>query len=145
VIPGYSNTPEKKDTDLKSYLIMTIENFKKDINISLKEIQENKGKQVKALKEETQKSNRRESGEKPQTHGHRGKVLEWNINGLCSKNKNSQIPINLQNFCKAKDTVNRPKLQPTDWENNLYQSYIQKRNNIQYIQRTQEVRLQRTK
>jgi hypothetical protein len=24
--------------------------------------------------------------------------------------------IKLQSFCKAKDTVNRPKWQPTDWE-----------------------------
>ena len=35
---------------------MMIEDFKKDINNSLKEIQENTGKQVEALKEETQKS-----------------------------------------------------------------------------------------
>jgi hypothetical protein len=35
---------------------MIIEDFKKDINNSLKEIQENIGKQVEALKEETQKS-----------------------------------------------------------------------------------------
>jgi hypothetical protein len=33
-----------------------IEDFKKDINKSLKEIQENTGKQLEALKEETQKS-----------------------------------------------------------------------------------------
>ena len=33
-----------------------IEDFKKDINNSLKEIQENTGKQLEALKEETQKS-----------------------------------------------------------------------------------------
>jgi hypothetical protein len=37
--------------------MMLIENFKKDINNSLKEIQENTGKQVdEAHKEETQKS-----------------------------------------------------------------------------------------
>ena len=35
---------------------MMIEDFKKDINNSLKEIQENTGKQLEALKEETQKS-----------------------------------------------------------------------------------------
>jgi hypothetical protein len=33
-----------------------IEDFKKDINNSLKEIQQNTGKQLEALKEETQKS-----------------------------------------------------------------------------------------
>ena len=35
---------------------MMIKVFKKDINNSLKEIQENMGKQVEDLKEETQKS-----------------------------------------------------------------------------------------
>ena len=35
---------------------MIIEEFKKDINNSLKEIQENTGKQVENFKEETQKS-----------------------------------------------------------------------------------------
>ena len=35
---------------------MLIEDFKKDINNSLKEIQDNTGKQVEVLKEETQKS-----------------------------------------------------------------------------------------
>ena len=44
--------------------------------------------------------------------------------------------IKLQNFCKAKDTINKTKQQPTDWENiftNL-KSYI-----------SQEVELQKTK
>jgi hypothetical protein len=53
--PGYSNTPEKQDSDLK-YLMMLVEDFKKVINNSLKEIQENTAKQVEVLKEETQKS-----------------------------------------------------------------------------------------
>ena len=35
---------------------MMMENFKKDINSSLKEIEENTSKQVEALKEETQNS-----------------------------------------------------------------------------------------
>jgi chromosome segregation ATPase len=53
--PGYPNTPEKKDTDLKSYLRIMVEDFKKGINNSLKEIQENTAKQVEAFKEEAQK------------------------------------------------------------------------------------------
>ena len=52
--PGYPNTPEKQDLDLKSLLKMVIEDFKKNINNSLKKIQENTGKQLEALKEETQ-------------------------------------------------------------------------------------------
>jgi hypothetical protein len=48
--PGYPNTPEKQGTDLKSYLMMVVEDFKKGINNSLKEIQENTAKQVEVLK-----------------------------------------------------------------------------------------------
>jgi hypothetical protein len=50
------NTPEKQDVDLKPYIMMLIEDFKKYVNNSLKEIEENTGKQVETLKEETQKS-----------------------------------------------------------------------------------------
>ena len=51
-----TNTTEKQELDLKSYLMMLVKGFKKDLNNSLKEIQENMGQQVKALREETQKS-----------------------------------------------------------------------------------------
>jgi hypothetical protein len=52
VSPGYPNTPENQDSDLKLYLMMLVEDFKKGINNSLKEIQENTAKQVEVLKEE---------------------------------------------------------------------------------------------
>jgi FtsZ-binding cell division protein ZapB len=55
VIPGYPNTPEKQDLDLKSCLTMLVEDLKKGMNNSLKEIQENTAKQVEDLKKETQK------------------------------------------------------------------------------------------
>ena len=48
--PGCTITLEKQDSDLKSLLTIMIEDFKKDINNSLKEIQENTGKQVEDLK-----------------------------------------------------------------------------------------------
>jgi hypothetical protein len=51
---GYPNTPEKQDSDLKSYLMMQVESFRKGINNSLKEMQENTAKQVEVLKEEAQ-------------------------------------------------------------------------------------------
>jgi hypothetical protein len=44
--PEYPNTPKKQDSDLKSYLMMLVEDFKKDINNSLKDIWENTTKQV---------------------------------------------------------------------------------------------------
>jgi CRISPR/Cas system endoribonuclease Cas6 (RAMP superfamily) len=51
--PGYPNTSKKQDSDLKSHLMMFIEDFKKDINNSFKKIQKSTGKQGEALKEET--------------------------------------------------------------------------------------------
>jgi hypothetical protein len=36
VSPGYPNTPEKQDSDLKSYLMMLVEDIKKDFNNSKK-------------------------------------------------------------------------------------------------------------
>jgi len=52
----YPNTPEKQDLDLKSYLIMMMEDFKKDTKNSLRETQENRNKQVEVYREESQKS-----------------------------------------------------------------------------------------
>jgi hypothetical protein len=49
--PGYPNTHEKLDPGLKAYLMMMVEDIKKDLNNSLKEIQENTAKELKALKE----------------------------------------------------------------------------------------------
>jgi hypothetical protein len=48
--PGYPSTPKNQDSDLKSHLMMMIEDFKKDINNFLKELQENTGKQPEPLK-----------------------------------------------------------------------------------------------
>jgi hypothetical protein len=46
----YPNTPKKLDPELKAYLMMMVEDIKKDINNSLKEIQENTIKRYKSLK-----------------------------------------------------------------------------------------------
>jgi Mn-dependent DtxR family transcriptional regulator len=73
--PGYTNTPKKKDSNLKSYSMTLLENFKKDITNSLTEIQENTGKQLEeALKEETQKSLKELQEKDSQT----GKGIEQN-------------------------------------------------------------------
>jgi predicted transcriptional regulator len=47
--PGYTITPKTQDMDLKSLLMMMMEDI-------MKEIQESTGKQLEAFKEETQKS-----------------------------------------------------------------------------------------
>ena len=49
--PGHPNTPEKVDLDLKAYLMMMVEDIKKEFNNSLKEIQENTAKGLQVLKE----------------------------------------------------------------------------------------------
>jgi len=49
--PEYPKTPKKQDSDLKFYLMKTIEYLKDDINNSLKEIQKNTFKQVKDMYE----------------------------------------------------------------------------------------------
>jgi chromosome segregation ATPase len=49
--PRYTNTPKNQDLDLKSYLMMLVEDIKKDFINSLKEIQENADKEVEVLKE----------------------------------------------------------------------------------------------
>ena len=48
--PGHPKTPEKLDPDLKAYLIMMVEDIRKNFNKSLKEIQENTAKEVQVLK-----------------------------------------------------------------------------------------------
>ena len=45
--PGYPNTHKKLHSDLKAYLMMMVEDIKKDFNNSLKEIEENIAKEVK--------------------------------------------------------------------------------------------------
>jgi chromosome segregation ATPase len=45
--PGYTITPEKQEKDLKPLLMIMMQEFKKDINNSFKELQEKTTKQVK--------------------------------------------------------------------------------------------------
>jgi septal ring factor EnvC (AmiA/AmiB activator) len=54
--PGHHNTPKNLDPDLKTYLMMMVEDIKKDFNNSLKEIQKNTAKQGEDIEEEAQKS-----------------------------------------------------------------------------------------
>ena len=56
--PGHPNTPEKQDMDLKAYLMMMVEDIKKEFNNSLKEIQENTAKELQILKEKQENTSK---------------------------------------------------------------------------------------
>jgi hypothetical protein len=61
--------------------------------------------------------NRRESGKEPQTHWHRENLLNRTPMAYALRSRIDKWDrIKLKSFCKAKDTVNRTKWQPTDWE-----------------------------
>ena len=75
--PGYANTPEKQDLDLKSLFMMLLEEHKKDINESLKEIQGNMNKletrimeTQKSLKEIQENKAQEIEANKKETHTH---------------------------------------------------------------------------
>jgi hypothetical protein len=78
-----------------------------------------KSKWIKDLhiKPDTRNLNRRESGEEPQTLEHRGKLsnripMAYALRATIDK----WDLIKLKSFCKARDTVNRTKWQPTALE-----------------------------
>ena len=47
--PGHPDTTEKLDPDLKAYLMMMVEDIKKNFNNSLIEIQENTAKELQVV------------------------------------------------------------------------------------------------
>jgi hypothetical protein len=60
---------------------------------------------------------RGESGEDPQTYGHRGKFLTRTPMAWAMRSRIDEWDlVKLQSFCKAKDTVINVKSQPTHWE-----------------------------
>ena len=62
-------------------------------------------------------TDRGESGEEPQRHGHREKFLNRTPMACSVRSRiNKWDFIKLQSFCKAKDSVNKTKWQPTDWK-----------------------------
>ena len=56
--PGHHNTTENLDPDLKAYVMMMVEDIKKDFNNSLKEIQQSTAKELQVLKEKQENTNK---------------------------------------------------------------------------------------
>ena len=76
-----------------------------------------KSKWIKYLCIKPDKTNRRENGERSQTHGNRRKFLNRTLMASDIKSRINKWDLKKWlSFCKAKDTVNRTKQQPTDWE-----------------------------
>jgi hypothetical protein len=60
---------------------------------------------------------RKESGGNPRRYGQRGKILNRTAMACAVRSRiDKWDPIKLQSFCRAKDTVNKTKRPPTDWE-----------------------------
>jgi hypothetical protein len=60
--PGHPNTTENlDDPDLKTLLMMMVEDIKKDFHNSLKEIQENTAKESQVLKEKQENTTKQKS------------------------------------------------------------------------------------
>jgi hypothetical protein len=60
---------------------------------------------------------RGESGKKPRRYGHRGKFLNRTAMACTVRLRIDKWDLmKLQSFCKAKDSVNKTKRPPKDWE-----------------------------
>ena len=57
--PGHPNTTEKLDPDLKAYLMMMVEDIKKDFHNSLKGIQEKTANELQVLKKKKKKKKKK--------------------------------------------------------------------------------------
>ena len=70
-----------------------------------------------SLKTRDTETYRGESGEKSQRYGHREKFLNRTAMACVVRSRIDKWDLmKLQSFCKAKDTVNKTKRPPKDWE-----------------------------
>jgi hypothetical protein len=85
--PGHPNTPKKLDPDLRAYLMMMVEDIKKDFNNSLKEIQENTAKELQVLKEKHENTTEQVEVLKEKEENTSKQVMEMNKTILGLKGK----------------------------------------------------------
>jgi septal ring factor EnvC (AmiA/AmiB activator) len=95
--PGHPNTPEKLDPDLKTYLMMMVEDIKKDFNNTLKEIQENTAKELQVLREKQENTTKQVEVLKEKHEKTSKKVMEMNKTILDLKREVDKIK-NTQQF-----------------------------------------------
>jgi chromosome segregation ATPase len=75
---GHPNTAKKLEPDLKPYLMMMVEDIKKDFNNSLKEIQENTAKELQVLKEKQENTTKQVEVIKEKEENSSRQVMEMN-------------------------------------------------------------------
>jgi chromosome segregation ATPase len=97
--PEYPNTLERLDPDLKAYLMMMVEDTKKDFNNSLKEIQENTAKQVEDLKDK-QKNTSKQVMEMNKT------ILDLKREVDTIKKTQSEATLEIETLGKKSRTIN---------------------------------------
>jgi hypothetical protein len=98
---------EKEDSDLKSLLMMMIEDIKKDIkNNFLKERRGKTGKQLEALKEETQKSLKELQEDKIKQTKERNKTIQdLKMELETIKKSQSETTLELENLGKRSGVI----------------------------------------
>jgi len=96
---GYQNTTEKQDLDLKSHFLIMMKDFKKDIKNSVREMQENTSKQVKAHRVNTKLQER--------IIGKQNKTGDGIENGKIERLKKAQkeTTLDIENLRKSQRTT----------------------------------------
>jgi hypothetical protein len=97
--PGHPNTPKKIYLDLKAYLMMMVEDMKKDFNNTLKEIQENTAKELQVLKEK-QENKSKQVMEMNKT------ILELKREVDTKKKTQSETKLEIETLGKNSGTIN---------------------------------------
>ena len=76
--PGHPNTTENLDPDLKTFLLMMVEDIKKDFHTSLKELQESNAKELQAHKEKQENTAKQVEDLKEKQENTSKQVMEMN-------------------------------------------------------------------
>jgi predicted RecB family endonuclease len=77
-IPGHPNKTENLDPDLKTFLMMMVEDIKKNFHNSLKEIQESTAKELQVLKEKQENTTKQLEVLKEKQENTSKQVMETN-------------------------------------------------------------------
>jgi hypothetical protein len=105
--PGYPNTPEKQDSDSKSYPMLLVENLKKGGNNSLKETQENTAKQVQVLKESQENTAKQVEVLKEETQKSLKELQENTTKQVMEMNKT------IQDIKREVETIKKTQIETT--------------------------------